>query len=131
ASYTGIAPAQYAALFDTVYISLYKYFNAATGAVLAGSKELIEKVAHDRKLFGGGLLSAWPYTAVALHYLAGFAARFRAVVAHASAFFEALGRRGDFRIEGIPHGTNVYRLHWPDVDVKRFRASLEDAGILI
>ena len=55
-------------------------------------KELIEKVAHDRKLFGGGLLSAWPYTAVALHYLAGFAARFRAVVAHASAFFEALGR---------------------------------------
>src|SRR5258708_4541566 len=33
AVYTGIAPARYAALFDTVYVSLYKYFNAASGPI--------------------------------------------------------------------------------------------------
>ena len=32
-AYTGITPAEYSALFDTVYVSLYKYFNAAGGAV--------------------------------------------------------------------------------------------------
>src|SRR5207248_10313447 len=31
-AYTGIPPASYAALFDIVYVSLYKYFNAAAGA---------------------------------------------------------------------------------------------------
>src|SRR5436305_14179036 len=35
-AYTGVAPAAYAALFDTVYVSLYKYLNAAAGPVLAG-----------------------------------------------------------------------------------------------
>ena len=30
-AYTGVTPAEYAALFDTVYVSLYKYFNAGTG----------------------------------------------------------------------------------------------------
>src|SRR5262249_8435806 len=66
--FTGVTPADYAALFDTVYISLYKYFNAGTGAILAGSAEVIAKVARERKLFGAGLYHAWPYAAVALHY---------------------------------------------------------------
>src|SRR5438309_8222571 len=39
--YTGIAPAEYAALFDTVYVSLYKYLNAAAGAMLAGPRRLL------------------------------------------------------------------------------------------
>ncbi|MRS63325.1 hypothetical protein [Larkinella terrae] len=30
-AYTGISPADYAAPFDTVNVSLYKYFNAASG----------------------------------------------------------------------------------------------------
>src|SRR5262245_40068624 len=39
-AYTGISPATYAALFDTVYVSLYKYFNSASGAILAGPRAL-------------------------------------------------------------------------------------------
>src|SRR5262249_1073617 len=35
-AYTDVTPAAYSALFDTVYVSLYKYFNAASGAILAG-----------------------------------------------------------------------------------------------
>ena len=58
-AYTGITPASYAALFDTVYVSLYKYFNAAAGAVLAGPRELIDEplssAAHVRRQPSSGL----------------------------------------------------------------------------
>jgi len=77
-AYTGIAPETYAALFDTVYVSLYKYFNAAAGAVLAGPKHLLDQLYHQRRMFGGSLRQAWPYAAVALHYLDGFSERFGA-----------------------------------------------------
>ena len=46
---------EYAALFDTVYISMYKYFNAASGAVLAGPKAQLAGLYHTRRMFGGGL----------------------------------------------------------------------------
>ena len=39
AAYTGENVADYAQPFDTVYVSLYKYFNAASGAILAGPKD--------------------------------------------------------------------------------------------
>ena len=60
---------EYAALCDTVYISMYKYFNAASGAVLAGPKALLAGLYHTRRMFGGGLPQVWPFAAVALHYL--------------------------------------------------------------
>jgi threonine aldolase len=85
--YTGIAPQTYAALFDTVYVSLYKYFNAAGGAVLAGPRHLLDNLYHQRRMFGGGLRQAWPYAAVALHYLDGFCERFRRAVAAADTLF--------------------------------------------
>ena len=37
-AYTGIAPREYAAAFDTVYVSLWKYFNCGQGAILAGPR---------------------------------------------------------------------------------------------
>ena len=56
--YTGIPPETYAALFDTVYVSLYKYFNAAGGAVLAGPRHLLENLYHQRRMFGGGTITS-------------------------------------------------------------------------
>ena len=91
--YTGITPADYAAPFDTVYVSLYKYFNAAGGAVLAGPRRLLDGLYHQRRMFGGGLRQAWPYAAVALHYLDGFAERFAQAAAVADALFRALGEQ--------------------------------------
>src|SRR5579862_9474967 len=60
-AYTGRPVREYAALFDTVYISMYKYFNAASGAVLAGPKTLLEGLYHTRRMFGGGLHQVWPF----------------------------------------------------------------------
>ena len=59
-AYTGISPATCAALFDTVYVSLYKYFNAAAGAMLAGPRDLLENLYHQRRMFGGGLRQVGP-----------------------------------------------------------------------
>ena len=55
---TGISVKTYASLFDTVYVSLYKYFGAPFGSVLAGTAEFCDGLYHDRRMFGGGLASA-------------------------------------------------------------------------
>ncbi len=106
-AYTGIAPEAYAGLFDTVYVSLYKYFNAAGGAVLAGPRQLLESLYHQRRMFGGSLRQAWPYAAVALHYLDGFADRFGRAVAAADALFGALREHRRCEILRSAAATNV------------------------
>jgi threonine aldolase len=108
--YTGIAPQTYAALFDTIYVSLYKYFNAASGAVLAGPRHLLDELYHQRRMFGGGLRQAWPFAAVALHYLEGFCERFERAVAATDALFSALREHGGCEIERSASATNVTRL---------------------
>lgn len=130
-AYTGIAPAEYAALFDTVYASLYKGLNAASGAILAGPYRLIEQVGRDRKVFGSGLCQAWPYAAVALHYLDGFAKRFQKAIAVARELFAILEKQPQFRGESFPGGTNIYKLHVSGADPATYRAALANNGILV
>ncbi len=131
AAYTGVGVAKYAALFDTVYVSLYKYFNAAAGAVLAGPRDVIEKVARDRMVFGGGLFQAWPYAAEALHYLDGFAERFRRAREAADAVLGELAKHPRFRVERVPNGTNIVRLHVAGVDAAGYAAALRKAGVIV
>jgi threonine aldolase len=107
AAYTGIAPADTAALFDTVYVSLWKYLNAASGALLAGPRALIDDLYHQRRMFGGSLPHAWPYAAVALYFLYGFVERFAQAVAAADEFFIALGAHRRVSIERPAMATNV------------------------
>ena len=130
-AYTGITPREYATLFDTVYISLYKYFGAGTGAVLAGPKAIIDKVASARKMFGAGLFHAWSFAAVALHFADGFENRFRKAVNTAKELFAALEEHKDFRLESIPSGTNIFRLHVPEVDAQKYHANLRGRGVLL
>src|SRR5262249_8870562 len=106
-AYTEIAPRSYAALFDTVYVSLYKYFNAAGGAVLAGTKHLLAHLYHQRRMFGGSLRQAWPCAAVALHYLDGFGERFHRAAAAAEPLFQGLSNHPDCEILRSAASTNV------------------------
>jgi threonine aldolase len=120
---------EYAALCDTVYISMYKYFNAASGAVLAGPKALLAGLYHTRRMFGGGLPQVWPFAAVALHYLDGFEARFRAARDAAERVIAALGKDSNFGLERIPNGTNIFRLRVFGVNAPVYQHRLDNAGI--
>jgi threonine aldolase len=128
-AYTARPVKEYTALFDTVYISMYKYFNAAAGAVLAGPKALLAGLYHTRRMFGGGLHQVWPFAAVALHYLAGFEARFRAGMESAERVTAALRTDSNFGLEPIPNGTNLFRLRVFGVNAPVYQHRLEGAGI--
>jgi threonine aldolase len=130
-AYTGITPASYAALFDTVYVSLYKYFNAAAGAVLAGPRELIDNLYHQRRMFGGSLRQAWPYAVVALHYLDGFGERFERAATAAETLFQALRRQPGCEVRRPAAATNVTRLRVFGADAERLPERLLSRGIAI
>lgn len=128
-AYSGRSLRDHAALFDTVYISMYKYFNAAAGAILAGPKTILADLYHPRRMFGGGLPHVWPYTAVAQHYLEGFEQRFRAAVEASERVIAGLSRDANFGIERIPGGTNIFRLRVFNVNAPVYQMRLEAAGI--
>lgn len=128
-AYTGVSVKEYAALFDTVYVSLYKYFNAASGAVLAGPKALLEDLFHTRRMFGGGLHHAWPFAAVALHSLDGFEKRFRQAVDCSERVIAILAKDSNFEIERIPRGTNLFRFRVRGVNAAIYQQRLESAGV--
>jgi threonine aldolase len=128
-AYTSRPVREYAALFDTVYISMYKYFNAASGAILAGPKSLIENLFHTRRMFGGGLHQVWPFAAVALHFLDGFEQRFRSAVEISERVLSLLSTDSNFAIERVANGTNIFRLRASSVNAPVYRERLELAGI--
>jgi threonine aldolase len=130
-AYTGITPASYAALFDTVYVSLYKYFNAAAGAVLAGPSELIGNLYHQRRMFGGSLRQAWPYAAVALHYLDGYGERFQRAIAAAETLFQTLRRQPGCEVRRPAAATNVTRLRVFGADAESLPERLLACGVAI
>jgi threonine aldolase len=126
-AFTGIQPAEYAALFDTVYVSLWKYFNAVNGAVLAGPARIIDGLFHMRRMFGGALWNAWPFAAVSRHYAEGFLERFAAAVRVRDEFARVL--REPFRAEQIPGGSHLFYVRARGVDLARVRQRLAPGGI--
>lgn len=129
--YTGISPEEYASHFDTVYVSMWKYFNAPSGAVLAGPSALLDDLFHTRRMFGGGLPYAWPLAAAALHSLDGFAERFSAGVAAGEELKPALNGIRGLRVEEIPDGSNVFKLHVDQWDPTTLSSGLREKGILL
>lgn len=129
--HSGRSVRDYAARFDTVYVSAWKHFNGASGAILAGDAALIDGLYHTRRMFGGALPQAWPLIApVALH-LATYEQDYAAAWTIADAVFERLQASGGFTIQRLPGGTS--RVHMrtdmaaPDAFVQRAR----DAGIVL
>jgi len=130
-AYSGDNVADYCRPFDTVYVSLYKYFNAASGAVLAGPREIIDGMYHGRRMFGGGLNHVWPFALVAHHYFNGFGERYTRAVTASEEWIAKLQRHERFTIERIPLGTNLFRVQARGVDPEAFRTRLEASGVLL
>lgn len=131
AAYTGEHVADTARPFDTVYVSLYKYFNAPSGAILAGPRDLLDGMYHERRMFGGGLNHVWPFAAVALHYLSGFSDRFGRAVRISEDLIRELDRHDGFKVERIPSGTNLFRLRVRGGDPVGVQKRLAAKGVLL
>jgi threonine aldolase len=127
-AYTGISPRDYAAAFDTVYVSLWKYFNAGQGAILAGPKKTLEGMYHVRRMFGGNLAIGWPAAVVARHYMPGFVERLKAAVQVSEHVFARLASHPRTKIERIPNGTNLTRLTFGG-DLGVVTRRLSEAGV--
>ena len=128
-AYTGADVAELARPFDTVYVSLYKYFNAASGAVLAGPAALLDGMFHTRRMFGSGLPGAWPFAAVALNFLPGFIDRFTSAVGISESFITEVGRHGAFSVDRMAGGTNLFRLRVDGADPEAFRRRLREREV--
>jgi threonine aldolase len=98
---------RYSALFDTVYVSLYKYLGAPFGAVLTGNKVTIAKVRELRHAYGGLIYHGWQSALPALAALPGFQERFLAARAAGDRLFEGLEGAGGFEIRPVPDGSNI------------------------
>jgi threonine aldolase len=75
-------------------------------------------------MFGGAMPGAWPLTAVALHFVDGFEERFAAGVAASRELVDELDELPGMRVEAVPNGSNVFKLHVEDVDLASFRAAM-------
>ena len=130
AAYSGVSVREYADQFDTLYVSLHKYFNGGCGAVVAGPRKYIEPMVDTRRMFGGALPKAWMYASVVLHYMEGFEDRYRSAVDNTEKLWKKLDAHPRFRVERIPNGSNIVALH-VKADSKQLGANLLDAGVTI
>ena len=128
-AHTGKKVNDYAALFDTVYISLYKDFNAASGAILAGTEEFCKDLFHTRRMFGGGMPNAWPFAAVALEYIDSFLDDYHKSQHEAKKLFAGL--ESQFKFEKIINGSNVMRLHVLKGEPNAIQVKLRDKNIML
>jgi threonine aldolase len=129
---TGVSPADYSAMFDTVYVSVYKYFGAPFGAILAGTADFCRDLFHHRRMFGGGLSSAALPAALALDGLDGFEDRFAKAMAKAGKLFNEINLIDGLSVSAYEHGSNIFPLTLPaGVDLEGFANRLAEFGVFV
>ena len=103
----GFEVKSYCALFDTVFVSLYKFFGAPFGAILAGKKELIAEAKELRHTFGGLTYHGWMAALPALSACDGFEARFTQAHLAAEKLLKGLQAAGGFTVQRVENGSNI------------------------
>jgi threonine aldolase len=120
--YYGRSPAEISALFDTVYVSLYKGLGGLAGCCLAGEEDLIAEARLWRRRHGGTLFGLWPNAASGLAGLRQRLPRMPQYFEHARAIAEALRGLHNVEIVPDPPQTPMMHLHLR-VDEKAFLAA--------
>jgi threonine aldolase len=109
--------AEIAALFDTVYVSLYKGLEGVRGAVLAGDEDTIEQAMVWRHRLGGAIPDAWPLAVAAQLGLDEILPRMAAYRDHAVALAGAITKDGIVAVTPDPPQTLMFHVLLPvDVD---------------
>jgi threonine aldolase len=105
--------AEIAALFDTVYVSLYKGLEGVRGAVLAGDEDTVGHAEVWRKRLGGDIPDAWPLAVAALMGLDEVLPRMSAFRDHAVAVARAIVERGTASVVPEPPRTPLFHVLLP------------------
>jgi threonine aldolase len=126
--------AEITALFDTVYVSLYKGLEGVRGAVLAGDDDTIGHAEVWRQRLGGALPDVWPLAVAALIGLDEILPRMPAFRDHAVAVAKAVAARGVAKVVPDPPQTPLFHILLP-VDaaaaVKARDLLIEERGVQV
>ncbi|MFL6601474.1 MAG: threonine aldolase family protein [Steroidobacteraceae bacterium] len=108
--HSGKSVREYASLFDTVYVSLWKHFNGAAGAILAGSDSFIQGLSHTRRMFGGSLPQAWPQIALIAQSAEAFADEYARAWKSADELIALFESDRRFKVQKLARGTSRFFL---------------------
>jgi len=129
---TGIDVKNYSQMFNTVYISLYKYFGAPFGAILAAEENLIRGLHHDRRMFGGSIYSANIAAIAALNGIKEFQEKFKLAITNAKKLLIKLNTIPGLNIETIENGSNVHFVKLDtNINLQAFIQNLKNKFILV
>jgi threonine aldolase len=103
--------AEIAALFDTVYISLYKALGGTAGSLLAGDAELAGAIRVWRRRHGGALFNLFPFVAAAQRGLDELVPQMPRFLVHARALATALTEVPGVTVVPDPPQTPLFHLH--------------------
>ena len=108
----GRSYAQIAALFDSVYVSFYKGIGAVAGAMLCGSRPLVEEARIWQRRHGGNLVALYPYASVAEQSFDARISRMRAYRDAATWLAKIVAAQpGTLRVQPVPPPTNMFHCY--------------------
>jgi len=107
----GVEPAEIASRFDTVTLCLSKGLGCPLGALLAGSRELIDSAWREKHLFGGAMRQAGIVAAAGVYALDHHVERLADDNARARALAEALA------VAGVPVDLDQVETNFVQIDV--------------
>jgi threonine aldolase len=129
--HSGKSVQAYASLFDTVYVSLWKHFNGASGAILAGDEGFIKGLFHTRRMFGGSLPQAWPQVALIVASVDRFQEVYARAWESARELIGLLEADGRFKVRQLANGTSRFFLTVPTATPDSFVERLSQKGVVL
>jgi threonine aldolase len=120
--------AEVAALFDSVYVSMYKGVGGITGAVLAGPTDFIAEARLWQQRHGGRLIRIFPFILAARAALHRKLGRFPLYHQRAKSLANALKSVPGIRIVPDPPHSHMMHLYIPGTQQMLLRSATEIAG---
>ena len=130
---SGLAIAELAEPFDLVAVALSKGLGAPGGSLLAGSRELIERAARYRRMFGGAMRQTGIYAAAGLYALDHHRARLVEDHANAQRIARRLSesQRIDIDLATVQTNIIVFRLREGAPDAATVVERARERGVLL
>jgi threonine aldolase len=128
---TGISAKEYAASFDSVWIDLSKGLGCPVGAVLAGTKDFIDRSWRFKHMFGGAMRQSGILAAAGLDALDHHIDRLADDHANAKLLAQGLATIKGVRLDTLPPQTNIVFFHIDraDMTTRDFLTRLEQRDV--